>query len=119
MCVGGFVQRKRRADHDAQVTGVKVGRCLLENPPLTLSVLGPSKHRGRRHPGEGYEDTGGLIKALTCVARSGPGASKNAAALSVLRDRSLVPAAWSSQAAQCGSAGSSGGDSCGKDSSAR
>ena len=60
---------------------------------------------------EGYEDTGRLTNALTRVARSGSRASKNAATVSLLRDRSPVPAAWSDQAAQCGSAGSSGVDS--------
>jgi hypothetical protein len=68
---------------------------------------------------EGYEDTGGLINAFTCVARSGPGAPQNAAAASLLCDRSPVPAAWSGQAAECGCAGSSGAGSSGKDSSAR
>jgi hypothetical protein len=52
-------------------------------------------------------------------ARSGRRASKNAAALSLLRDRSRVLAAWSDQAAQRGSAGSSGVDSSGKDFPAR
>jgi hypothetical protein len=62
-------------------------------------------------------------RPLTCgaafVAPSGPGASKNAASLSLLRDRSPVPAAWSGQAAQCASAGSSEVHSSGKDPSAR
>ena len=65
------------------------------------------------------EDTGGLICALARAARPGPRASKNAAALSLLRDCSLVPAARSGQAAQRGSAGSPAVDSSAKDSSAR
>ena len=68
--------------------------------------------------GEGYGDTGSLIDALARVARSGPGAPENAAALSLLCGCSPVPAAWSGQAAQCGSAGSPGAGSSGRDSSA-
>jgi hypothetical protein len=68
---------------------------------------------------EGYEDTGSLTNAVMRVARSGPGASKNAATSSLPGDRSPVPAAWSDEAAQCGGAGSSGADSSGEDSSAR
>jgi hypothetical protein len=36
---------------------------------------------------EGYKDTGSLIDALARLARSGPEASENAAALSLLRGR--------------------------------
>jgi len=68
---------------------------------------------------EGYEDTGSLMNALARVARSGPRVWENAATLSLLRDRSRVPAMWSDQAAPCGSTGSSGVDSSGKDFSAR
>ena len=34
MRVCDLVQRKRRADHYTQITGVEVRRCLLENRPL-------------------------------------------------------------------------------------
>ena len=50
--VHSLFERERRADHNPQITAVEVSRRPFENSPLALSMLRPSEHRWRRHPGE-------------------------------------------------------------------
>ena len=38
------LESKRGSDLDAQIARIKVRCCLLQNPPLALSLLGPPEH---------------------------------------------------------------------------